>query len=63
MRVIFTNVDSTGSAVTKRKKVQIDGETHIINVASTGTANVPEDVGTFLVNSEDYAVEAYSTED
>lgn len=62
-RVQFTNTDSSGATVTRRMTVTIDGERHGIEIANTGTAQVPEPVEEYLVSSDDIAVEVYEPDD
>lgn len=57
MWVEFTNRDSAGEPVTNRLTVEYDGERVEIDVASTGTANVPEGLAEQMIESDDYAVE------
>lgn len=71
MYIQFTNTDSTGAPVTERLTVTLEHTTdngltvevpHEIEVASTGTANVSKRLGEYLVESPDYAIEAYESE-
>jgi hypothetical protein len=41
--------DSTGSPITRRHAVTIDGERHTIEPTSTGAAQVTDDVGAWVV--------------
>jgi hypothetical protein len=58
MWITFTNRDSDGNPVTSRLTAQHDGERVEIDVTSTGRVQVPEDLATDLIASDDYAIEA-----
>lgn len=60
-RIKFTNTDSSGNPVTERLTVTIDGERQTIEVASTGTAQVSEDVEKHLVKDGNVAIESYNS--
>lgn len=59
MHIKFTNTDSNGRAVTRELSVMYDGERYEIPVAKTGTANVPRELGEYLVSESRYAIEEY----
>lgn len=62
MHIKFTNCDSTGLPITRRLVVVYEGERHVIDVALTGTAQVPRALGEFLVEHEAYAVDEHASE-
>lgn len=57
MRVRVTNTDSNGQPVTSELSIVYEGDRHEILVEDDGTANVPEDVGNYLVSNDSYSVE------
>lgn len=60
-RVQFTNADSDGNPVTERLALELDGERHVIDVASTGSAMIPAALEEYLVESDAYQVEPYNS--
>lgn len=62
MRLRLTNTDAAGDPVTTRLTVTVDGDRHTFDVASTGTIQVPEHVGEYLLDSG-ATVEEYSADD
>lgn len=63
MKIRFTNTDSTGAPVTKELSVVHGGERYEIRVSENGTADVPEAVGEYLVDSDTHAIEECGEDD
>ncbi|WP_248908155.1 hypothetical protein [Halocatena marina] len=63
MRLTVNQTDSTGKPTVSAFTVTIDDERHEIDVASTGTFNVSQDVGEWLLDSDRYDVSRYEDEE
>lgn len=63
MRIKFTNTDSDGNVATDTLAVSYEGERYEISPSSKGTANVRREIGEYLVESDNYAVESVEDTD
>lgn len=62
MYVRFTNVDQSGASATRDITVTYEGERYERSLSSKGTVQFPREVAEYLIESDDYAVEATTTE-